>query len=158
MQLYSKDQHGVYRCAPHTAILESIRAIAHNRLNQEPYTSADNAKNYFQSWIGQEEREQFCVLFLNTQHRLIDAKCMFMGTIDATNVYPREIIKEALKQNAAAIILGHNHPSGDLQFSQADLHVTNQINLACKTVGLRLLDHILVSTEGAISAAEEGKL
>jgi DNA repair protein RadC len=158
MQLYIKDRSGEYIAAPHTAILENIQVIAHGRLTQEPHASPDNAKHFLQGMLALRERETFTVLLLDSQHRLIRADILFEGTIAESKVYPREIIALALKHNAAAIILGHNHPSGDLTFSESDLMVTNEITKACRLMGIRMLDHILVSTEGAISAAEEGKL
>ena len=97
--------------------------------------------------IGYEESEKFAVLFLDTRHRLISFDIMFHGTIDGASVHPREIIKEALQYNAAAMILTHNHPSGICDPSQADKMITTRIVDAAKLMEIRVLDHIIVGEE-----------
>ncbi len=84
------------------------------------------------------------MLFLNNQHYLIEKETLFQGTINSTQVHPREIIKSALKYNAAAIILAHNHPSGITTPSKEDIAVTEQIQQACKLIDVRVLDHLII--------------
>jgi DNA repair protein RadC len=121
-------------------------------------TSANISKDYIQLQIGASEVEIFCVMFLNTQNQLIEFRKMFTGTIDATSVYPREIVREALLLNAKSVILAHNHPSGRLEPSSSDLNMTERIRKACELLDLNLLDHIIVSKLGAMSFSERGLL
>ena len=100
--------------------------------------------------------EVFCCLFLDTRHRLIRYEELFRGTIDGATVYPREVVKRALQHNAAAVILGHNHPSGVAEPSEADRHITVKLAKALALVEIRLLDHVVVSRGGHVSLAERG--
>ena len=118
--------------------------------------SAGETKDLLRLRIGDKEREIFCVLYLNSQHQLIEVEELFMGTIDGAAVYPREIAKACLRTNAAACILGHNHPSGTTQPSAADKRITQRINSALGLLDIRVLDHVIVSTNNAFSFAEEG--
>lgn len=94
--------------------------------------------------IGLEEREVFAVLFLDNQHRLLKSEKLFYGTINQTTVHIREIIKSALLCNAAAIIIGHNHPSGWVTPSEADIAMTHKIEEACELMDIQLVDHIII--------------
>lgn len=110
---------------------------------------------YFQAELENAEREVFMVLFLDNQHRLIKLEKMFLGTINQASVYPREIIKEALRCNAAALIIAHNHPSGICEPSEADRALTRKIKQACDLVDLRFVDHIIVGKGDYFSFEEE---
>ena len=101
------------------------------------------------------EREVFMVLFLDNQHRLIHTEKMFFGTINQTSVYPREVIKVALKHNAAAIIVAHNHPSGSCVPSESDRQLTQKMEQACDLVDIRFVDHIIVGKGDYFSFTEE---
>ena len=118
--------------------------------------SAGDTKDLLRLRIGDQEREVFCVLYLNSQHKLIEVDELFTGTIDGAAVYPREIAKAALAHNAAAVILGHNHPSGMTDPSAADKRITERISSSLGLLDIRVLDHVIVSTEGAFSFAEGG--
>ncbi|WP_025216513.1 RadC family protein [Mannheimia varigena] len=120
---------------------------------QAPYM----AIMYFQTELEDEEREVFMVLFLDNQNRLIYKEKMFFGTINQTAVHPREIIKRALKYNAAAIIVAHNHPSGSCLPSESDRSLTKKIEMACELVDIRFVDHIIVG-KGDYFSFEEEKL
>ena len=98
------------------------------------------------------------MLFLDNQHRLIRYVEMFRGTIDNASVYPREVVKEALKLNAAAVILSHNHPSGHPEPSKADRTLTKRLIDALALVDVRTLDHIIVAGHERVSFAELGLL
>ena len=102
--------------------------------------------------------ELFCCLFLDNRHRLLRFDEMFRGTIDGTSVYPREVVKEALAVNAAAVILAHNHPSGVAEPSQADERITRRLKSALELVDIRLLDHLIVGDGRATSLASRGLL
>lgn len=110
---------------------------------------------YFQAELENDEREVFMVLFLDNQHRLLKIEKLFFGTINQTEVHPREIIKVGLKYNAAAIIIAHNHPSGNCQPSKADRELTEKIEMACELFNIRMLDHIIVGKGDYFSFAEE---
>ncbi len=102
--------------------------------------------------------ELFCCLFLDNRHRVLHFEPMFRGTIDGTSVYPREVVKEALAVNAAAVILAHNHPSGVAEPSQADERITRRLKSALELVDIRLLDHLIVGAGRATSLASRGML
>lgn len=110
---------------------------------------------YFQSELEDHEQEVFMVLFLDNLHRLIKKEKMFYGTINQAAVHPREIVKEALKCNAAAIIVAHNHPSGSCVPSEADRYLTRKIEMACDLVDIRFVDHIIVGKGDYFSFEEE---
>ncbi|CSI70314.1 DNA repair protein RadC [Vibrio cholerae] len=94
---------------------------------------------------------------MDNQHRLIEFKELFRGTVDAASVYPREVLKEALNVNAAAVIFAHNHPSGDPEPSQADRRITQRLKDALSLVDIRVLDHVVVG-KSSVSFAERGWL
>jgi DNA repair protein RadC len=100
--------------------------------------------------------ELFCCLFLDNRHRVLSFDEMFRGTIDGTSVYPREVVKEALAVNAAAVILAHNHPSGVAEPSQADERITRRLKSALELVDIRLLDHLIIGDGRATSLASRG--
>jgi DNA repair protein RadC len=102
--------------------------------------------------------ELFCCLYLDNRHRVLQFNEMFRGTIDGTSVYPREVVKEALQVNAAAVILAHNHPSGVAEPSQADERITQRLKAALELVDIRLLDHLIVGDGTTTSLASRGML
>lgn len=104
------------------------------------------------------EHEVFGVIFTDSQHRLIAYKEMFSGTIDAASVYPREIVKTALRLNASALIFTHNHPSGIASPSEADKRLTARLKEALSLIDARVLDHIIVAGSSTLSFAEHGLL
>lgn len=124
---------------------------------QPAFTSANDTMQYIRLKLTRYEHEVFAVMFLDTQHRLLEFKEMFYGTIDACAVYPREILRHALSVNAGAVILAHNHPSGVLEPSAADRSITNRIRDALMLIDVRVLDHIIVG-DGSLSFAERGLL
>lgn len=122
------------------------------------FTSPDIVKMYLQTELANTEREIFMVLFLDNQHRLIKQERLFLGTINKAMVYPREIIKEALACNAAAIILAHNHPSGVAEPSISDKQITDTIRQAADLVDIRVLDHFVIGNGRYFSFAEQNLL
>ena len=115
-------------------------------------------RHYLQSVLAHEKREIFMVLFLDNQHRVLQAQKMFSGSISSVEVHPREIVREALKINAAAVILAHNHPSGHADPSRADREITAKIAQACALLSIRLLDHLVIGHGEFTSFAERGWL
>lgn len=108
--------------------------------------------------IGYETREHFLVIFLDTSFHIINYKCLFIGTINASLVYPRDIIKEAILCNSTQIIIAHNHPSGSLNPSEADILITKKIIEAAKLMDIRIIDHIIVTTNDFFSFSREDLL
>lgn len=102
--------------------------------------------------------ELFCGLYLDNRHRVLRFVELFRGTIDGTSVYPREVVKEALAVNAAAVIVAHNHPSGVCEPSQADERITRRLRSALELVDIRLLDHLVIGDGRAVSLASRGLL
>lgn len=119
-------------------------------------TSSNKTREYFKLKLASYEYEVFCAMFLNNQNQVLAFKELFQGTINETAIYPREVVKQALSLNAAAIIFVHNHPSGDPEPSQADKHITLKLKYALELVDIRVLDHFIVAGSKSISFAERG--
>ena len=111
---------------------------------------------FFRARLADLPHEVFSCLFLDTRHRLIRYEELFRGTVDGAAVYPREVLKRALHHNAAAVIFGHNHPSGVSEPSEADRGITLKLGRALALVDIRLLDHLVVTRDGHVSLAERG--
>lgn len=141
-------------------ILARAAEILRARLREpgKAITSPGIAKDYLKLTIGQLEHEVFVVMFLDSQNRIIAAEEMFRGTVNCTSVYPREVVKTALRHNAAAVMLAHNHPSGTVTPSTADEHLTRTLDSALKLVEVRVLDHFVVGAQECYSFAENGLL
>lgn len=116
-----------------------------------------SVERYIQSAIGCEDSECFGGFFLDNKNRLIEFKVLFYGSIDSATVHPREIVKNALKYNAAAVILCHNYPSGITTPSQSDIDITHKLQKALEIIDIRVLDHFIVG-DGCTSLAELGKM
>lgn len=115
-------------------------------------------RDYLILKVSQLEHEVFGCVFLTNRHRIIDICELFRGTIDGASVYPREVVKEVLMRNAAAVIFYHNHPSGITEPSSADITLTRRLKTALEIVEVRVLDHFIVGGGTAISFAEIGLL
>lgn len=140
-------------------IIQAALQILGTRLRGgEALTSPDIVRNYLQLRLGDKEHEVFMCVWLDAQHRVLDADEAFRGTLTQTSVYPREIVKMALARNAAAVIFAHNHPSGAAQPSRADELLTRNLKDALALVDVKVLDHFVVAGAHAISFAERGLL
>lgn len=120
--------------------------------------SPQAVRDWLRLRLGGEEREAFGVMWLDAAHRLIRAGELFHGSLTQTTVYPREVVKEALRANAAAVILYHNHPSGNTEPSDADQRLTKALKNALELVDVRVLDHFVVGARRVESFAERGLL
>ena len=100
--------------------------------------------------------EVFCCLWLDNRHRVIAFEELFRGTIDGAVVHPREVVKQALARNAAAVIVAHNHPSGLAEPSQADERITRRLKAALELIDVRVLDHFIVASGASVSMASRG--
>lgn len=140
-------------------ILLMARQLANLRLRRgRALTSPQEVFSHLQTLLADYEHEVFALLMLDSKHRVLGFHELFRGTLDGASVYPREVVKIALQYNAAAMILVHNHPSGDPEPSQADRVLTQKLKEALSLVGIRTLDHIVVGREGCMSMAELGVL
>lgn len=119
-------------------------------------TEPKHALAAIKAMIGGEAIEKFGMIFLTNQHQIIAMETLFEGTIDGASVYPREVIKKVLNHNAAAVILFHNHPSGDCTPSQSDKAITEKIRSCLNVIDVRLLDHFIVGFDAHKSFAELG--
>lgn len=122
------------------------------------FTSTTAVRDWLRLQLAGQERELFMVLYLDNQHRLLTHETLFKGTISHTQVHPREVVKSALKHNAAAVVVAHNHPSGVAEASQADRQITARLKQALDLVDIRLADHLVVGGMEIISFAERGWL
>jgi len=161
-KLKASDTTGTYLVespVSETDILLMARQLATLRLRRgRALTSPKEVFSHLQALLADYEHEVFALLMLDSQHRVITFEEVFRGTLDGASVYPREIVKIALAHNAAAMILVHNHPSGDPEPSQADRTLTTKLQDALNLVGVRTLDHIVVGHKGCVSLAEQGYL
>ena len=130
------------------------KQVAHGSLIK----NMEAAKQYLILRFGELEHEVFAVVFLTVRHRVIACEELFRGTIDGASVHPREIIKAALRHNAAALLIAHLHPSGDPTPSHADELITQRIKDATALVDIRLIDHVVTAGCSCTSFAERGLL
>jgi DNA repair protein RadC len=121
-------------------------------------TAPSATREYLKTMLAPQERELFLVLALDNRHRLIASDILFAGTIVGASVHPREVVKCALRHNAAAVIFAHNHPSGVAEASQADELITRRLRDALALVDIRTLDHLVVGAGQTLSFAERGLL
>ena len=157
--LLVRDAQGQYRPALADEVLQHARRVLSQRVRRGATMSSPEAvKDYLRVHLGTLEHEVFCVLFLDAQHRIIEFRQMFRGTVSQTSVYPREVVKVALALNAAAAVMAHNHPSGTAEPSRADEFLTQALKTALALVDVRVLDHLIVAGAEVRSFAEYGLL
>ncbi|QPR37518.1 DNA repair protein RadC [Delftia acidovorans] len=148
---------GPSKCAQLLAVLELARRAMTEQLRERPALASPEAvARYLQLHLAARQHEVFAVLFLDGQHRLIALEEMFRGTLTRTSVYPREVVLRALHHHAGAVILAHNHPSGQVQASAADKAVTQSLQAALGLVDIQVLDHVIVAPGASLSMASEG--
>ena len=139
-------------------VLEAAAEILACRYVREgEFISSQATREFLRFKLGGYEREIFSVMLLDSQHKLINYKELFFGTINSASVHPREVVKLALYENASAVIFAHNHPSGSSQPSRADIEITKRLQEALSLIDVSVLDHIIVG-ETTSSLAEEGIL
>ncbi len=141
------------------AVLEMARrALAEEMRQGDALASPAAVRDYLRLALAGKAYEVFCVVFLDTQHRVLAVEELFRGTLTQTSVYPREVVKRALAHNAAALILPHNHPSGLAEPSRADETLTQALKSALALVDVNIIDHFIVGNGYAMSFAERGLL
>ena len=157
--LLVRDAHGRYLPASADDILEAARQVIDQKMQRGTlFDSPATVKTYLRTKLAGFDHEVFAALFLDSRHRLIDYLEMFRGTIDGASVHPREVVKEALRFNAAAVIFSHPHPSGNPEPSQADKAITSRLREALALIEVRTLDHVVVAGNETVSFAERGLL
>lgn len=141
------------------AVLAMAKRELHDTLQRSGSINApDQALALIERHLRNQLREVFCCLWLDTRHRVIELQDLFFGTINGASVYPREVVRAAIKHNAAAVILAHNHPSGVAEPSRQDESLTERLMDALKLVDVRVLDHIVVGDGESTSFAQRGLL
>jgi len=141
------------------AVLEMNRRYYQHQLRTPiTLTNSNATADYLVAQLRDLTYETFMVLYLDSQHQLICAQELFRGTINAANVYPREVVREVIKHNAAAIILSHNHPSGIAEPSDADRRITKRIKAALSLIDVTVLDHFIIGAYKPYSFADHGLL
>ncbi len=134
----------------------SRRALSQRLKEREVFHTPGAVKQYLQLQLAHKNHEVFAVLFLDSQNRMLALEELFRGTLSQTSVYPREVVMRALHHQAAAVVLSHNHPSGSVQPSRADEHLTKTLKASLALVDVRVLDHIIVGQGQTLSMAEQG--
>ncbi|WP_312627957.1 RadC family protein [Scandinavium sp.] len=149
---------GIAKYAQLKGIAELARRFFNVRLMvlDDPLSSPDITREFLQSQLAHEEREIFLVIFLDNKNRVLKHCRLFSGTLSHVEVHPREIVREAMKVNAAGLILAHNHPSGSAQPSKADRIITERVIKCCNFMEISVLDHLIVGKGEIVSFAEEG--
>ncbi len=134
------------------ASFELVKRVLRSSL---PYMNVIDHPQVLFDWlrleIGDKQQEHFLVVYLNTQHQIIGVKTLFVGTLDRSIIHPREIFKEAMAVSSSKIMIVHNHPSGTLTPSNADIQVTKNLKEIGELMGIPLLDHLIVSASGYVS-------
>ncbi|WP_312818037.1 RadC family protein [Pseudomonas sp.] len=139
------------------ALLEIGRRHLATTIERESAMDSPAAvRRYLKSMLRHEVSEVFGCLFLDSKHRPLAFEILFRGTIDRASVYPREVVRRALQHNAAALILCHNHPSGNCEPSQDDLHLTLSLKRGLGLIDVRVLDHIIIGDGEPLSMVEHG--
>ena len=157
--LLVRDVTGDYRPAnADEVLLAAQRVLARRMRNCQALTSPQVVRDFLRVKLGTLEHEVFAVVHLDSQNRVIEYVEMFRGTVSQTSVYPREVVKECLARNSAALLLVHNHPSGSTQPSRADEMLTQTLKSALALVDVRVLDHLIVAGSSILSFAERGLL
>ena len=136
----------------------ALTVLAQRHQRGQPIGSSADTRAYLRIWLGERRTETFGSLYLDCQHRVLECRELFQGTIDGAAVYPRVLVQDALQLNAAAVVLFHNHPSGIAEPSRSDVAITQRLKEALALVDVRVLDHVVVAAGESVSMAERGLL
>src|SRR5690606_24842312 len=157
--LYVRGPSGRYKLASDDEILAAGRVAAESLVPQaQPVDNPAKVRKFFQSKLAGLGHECAAFLYLDSRFKPIRYIEQGLGTINQASVYPREIVKTALRLNAAALIMSHNHPSGSSEPSTADINLTQHLKKALALIDVRFLDHIIVTATETISLAERGQM
>jgi DNA repair protein RadC len=141
--------------------LKLIHAVADRYLKKklirkDAIHNSTQLRDYLTHRFRDKQREYFAAVYLDAKNQVIDTEVLFEGTLTASSVYPREVVRAALDQHAAAVIFAHNHPSGDPRPSAEDITVTRKLVFACEVVGIRVHEHLVIGDQGSFSFADQG--
>lgn len=157
--LLVREVAGNYRPAGDDEILKAAQYLLASRVRgTDTLSSPQMVKDFLKLRLAGLEHEVFAVLHLDSQHRVVEYVEMFRGTVSQTSVYPREVVKDAMKRNSSAVIFVHNHPSGSAEPSQADEAITQTLKSALSLVDVQVIDHIIVAGCSTLSMAERGMM
>ena len=153
-------ENGLYKAEgdvePEAIIHTASQILLDRLIDGEALCSAPATKQFLQMALADSDEEHFGVIFLSSQHHVLDFEVLFNGTINQSSAHPRVVVKKALQHNAGAVILAHNHPSDVVEPSIADKHITEQLKEALTLIDIRVLDHIIVGRAETYSFAENG--
>lgn len=145
--------------ASEDALIARACTILDKRLRRGPlFERPDDVKNYLKLQLQGHQNEHFAALYMDTKHRMTAYEVLFTGTVDGAEVHPRVIAQRALHHNAAAVVIAHNHPSGDPTPSAADRAITAKIKQTLSLVDVRLLDHFVIGVGDPYSMASKGEI
>lgn len=147
---------GLAKAVQIKAGVELGRRVAQKRAEMFTISSPQDVADYLMEILSLEQQEKFYCLYLNTKNQIIYEKTVFIGSLNASIVHPREVYKEAIKQSAASIIVAHNHPSGDPTPSREDIQVTQRLVSAGEILGIECLDHLIIGDGQFVSLKEKG--
>ena len=157
--LLVREQTGAYRPAQFDEVLRAAQLLLVRRVRgSDALATPQDVRDFLAVRLGGLEHEVFAVLHLDAGNRVIDYVEMFRGTLTQTSVYPREVLKDAMKRNSAALVLVHNHPSGLGSPSRADELLTKTLKTTLGMVDVRVIDHMIVAGPNVVSMAELGLL
>lgn len=140
-------------------IKELIKYIHYEQMeDNKVLNSVERTYSYLKATMGLAEKEIFKLIYLNSRNEVLGVEDLFIGTIDRSAIYPREVVKEVLRYNARSVIFAHNHPSGSLKPSTSDREITKKLKNILEPLDIRVLDHIIISKKGYYSFLEEGIL
>ena len=145
-------------CSDVDALPAHLHAGLQQLQSREVMQNAASVQLFLQLHMAHKQHEVFAMMFLDAQHKLLCMETLFRGTLSQTSVYPREVVLRALHHHSAAVVLAHNHPSGSVHPSPADIHLTHTLKSALAMVDVRVLDHVIVGPGQAFSMAEQGVL
>jgi DNA repair protein RadC len=134
----------------------SDRYLRKKIINTDPINSSRDLVGYLTHTLRDKNEEAFKAVYLDAKNRVIAAETLFRGTLTSSAVYPREVIRAALENRAAALIFAHNHPSGDLEPSPEDIAITRKLVFACRTMGITVHEHLIIGNSGYFSFADQG--
>ena len=136
----------------------SRRAELEEAMHADVISDPKSVERWLRKELGSSLQEQFLAIYLDAQHRIMFYRVLFVGTINSSNVYPREVFREALLYNCTCVMLVHNHPGGTLTASDADLTLTKRMMKAADIMGVKILDHLIITNSGCLSLKERGLL
>lgn len=161
MKLTKEAREHVAKYGSGAAVVQAAMEILEHQIRRTDCIASPNeARSYLRLRLAKVPHEEFHAIWLDARNQVIEAECLFRGTLTQTSVYPREVVKAALRHNAAGVLLSHNHPSGNPEPSFQDQALTRSLTEALALIDVKVLDHVVVGGDGGgmVSFAERGLL